>query len=267
MRSNARDTDDIRIFSREALREVDRLARSEYAIPSLLLMENAARHVADVALDGLEDDPDPGVLVVCGTGNNAGDALSAARHLHNAGLRVRVLLVMGENLSSDASVHLEIVRRMRVDIDTGVTVEKAWNALGSPGLVIDGLFGTGLTREVQGAALDAVNGINSLAKNGVPVLAVDTPSGLDVDSGCPLGAAVRASVTVSFVGLKQGFLTLEAQEYVGDVIVCDIGAPRELVRRLGRPLPKVLGSEPRAGSERKEAAVVRRPGRWPSQGE
>lgn len=237
------------VLTRAALREVDRLARAEYAIPGLLLMENAGRHVAEAALDGLEGEADPGVLVVCGPGNNGGDGLVAARHLDNAGVRTAIVLPLGAAGPGDAGVNLDIVRRMGLTIvEAGVDgareIERAAGMPGGPSLVIDALLGTGLSRRVEGAGAEAIGAVNRLAAGGVPVLAVDIPSGLDADSGQVLGVAVRASVTVSFVGLKPGFLALEAQTYVGEVIVADIGAPRALTERLGRRVSADAAREP-----------------------
>jgi NAD(P)H-hydrate epimerase len=109
-----------------------------------------------------------------------------------------------------------------------------------------------------------IRGINELRKGGALVLSADIPSGLDADSGEPLGAAVEADATVTFVGLKEGFLRLTAQGYIGDVVVADIGAPRELTSRLGRRLEAhEVHEEPgiRPGHETGPQSARRRPGR------
>jgi NAD(P)H-hydrate epimerase len=98
---------------------------------------------------------------------------------------------------------------------------------------VDAIFGTGLDRPVSGSAARAIEWINAADR---PILAVDIPSGLDCNTGRPLGVAVRAVKTVSFVGLKPGFLQASARDLVGEVVVADIGAPIELVRRYGRPV-------------------------------
>ncbi|CAG0988741.1 Bifunctional NAD(P)H-hydrate repair enzyme Nnr [Phycisphaerales bacterium] len=244
------DPGDLRVFTRESLRELDRLARVEFGIPSIVLMENAARHVADIALDGLEGDENPGALVVCGPGNNGGDGLAAARHLHNAGLDASIILLT-DHLTGDPAVNLEIARRMGLritlaDPDSATAVRRAWDGLRRPGVILDAIFGTGLARQVDGPAAALITGINALGQLGVPVLAVDCPSGMDANTGQTLGAAVHASVTVSFVGLKEGFLALGAQSILGEIVVADIGAPRELAQRLGRLLGPLPEKEPRA---------------------
>jgi hydroxyethylthiazole kinase-like uncharacterized protein yjeF len=206
-------------------------------------MENAARHVADVALDGLEAVDAPKVLIVCGPGNNGGDGLAAARHLHNAGLRVTVLLAGDPpRYRGDARTNLDIIQRMGVRIiaaqpgEEARSLAAAAHGLGASDLIIDALVGTGLTRDLDAAMAGMVQEVNCLAADGVPVLAVDLPSGMDADTGDPRLVAVRATVTVTFAGIKEGFLALEAQPFLGEVVVADIGAPRELLDRLGRRL-------------------------------
>jgi len=227
------------IFTRAALQEYDRLAVRECLVPAAVLMENAARHVADVALDGLDGD-DP-VVVVCGPGNNGGDGFAAARHLHNAGLPVHVVDCSGAvdgDLSNESRTNRMIAKRMGLPWHRWAAGLRLRSLPGSPaalpGLIIDAVLGTGLSRPVTGEVADAIAAINAAGDAGVAVLSVDCPSGMDVETGNAQGACVRASVTVSFVGLKEGFLTLEAQPMLGEVVVADVGAPRELAERLGR---------------------------------
>jgi len=230
---------DVYILTRQAVREVDRLAMEEFGIPSIVLMENAAFHLADVALHLTGEAGLPRILVVCGPGNNGGDGFAAARHLHNSGAEVAIVHAGPAKPASDAAINLAIAQKMglpieRVKGDDGAgAIERAVAALGPPDLVIDALLGTGLDRAVREPALGMIARINDLGASGAQILAVDIPSGLDADTGEALGAAVTADVTVSFVGIKAGFTKLIAQEHIGDVVVADIGAPRELTARLG----------------------------------
>lgn len=262
---------EVYVLTREAVREVDRLAVRDFGIPSIVLMENAAFHVADMALHLTRDEPSPRVLVVCGPGNNGGDGLAAARHLHNAGSLVEIVLAAGgaEPTTDDARTNLTTAERMGLPIArvesaepaaAKMAMDAALSRLGPPDLVIDALLGTGLNRAVREPMPTLIDRINDLSKEGALVLAVDIPSGLDADTGEPLGAAVRADVTVSLVGLKAGFTRLGAQGYIGDVVVSDIGAPRELTLRLGTLLadheshespPVRPGHEPAAPPERR----------------
>lgn len=244
------------VVTREACRTIDRLAVADFAIPSMVLMENAARHASDVVLELVEAIDHPVIVIVCGPGNNGGDGLAMARHLVNAGCEVSCVLTHAEAAyRGDAAAQLEIVRRMMI----GTSHDLASISGSDADVVVDAVLGTGLDREVAGAALSAVGEINRARERGARVLAVDVPTGLDADLGVPLGSAVRADVTVSFVGIKRGFTELAAQDYIGDVVVGDIGAPRELVERLGKPLTRPVGTDaephrpPRTGRRRRRA--------------
>ncbi len=218
------------VLDRDSVRAVDRAAIEEFAIPGIVLMENAARGLAAEALsmlDGLVADAE--VVIVCGSGNNGGDGYALARHLHNAGARP-VLVALGEPRSgTDAAANRAICEHMGLRI-------KAADALAEHAgcrLIVDALFGTGLDRPVTGEPAEVIDWMN---QSGRPVLAADVPSGIDCNTGKPLGLAVRATATVTFVAMKPGFLEPEGRTYAGRVSVADIGAPAELVARLGRPL-------------------------------
>ena len=131
---------------------------------------------------------------------------------------------------TDAATNEGICRAMGLEL-----LEPGRRPGSSPDVVVDAIFGTGLDRAVGGAAAGWIEWINGQDQ---PVLAVDVPSGLDCDTGAPLGYAVRADRTVTFVGLKRGFLEPAAQPYIGEVVVVDIGAPIELYERLGTPAPR-----------------------------
>lgn len=257
--SPLREPDPPLVFTRASVREVDRLAVERYAVPSIVLMENAALHATLVAVDMIAG-RHGSVLVCCGPGNNGGDGLAMARHLANAGVAAAVLLSTSpDRYSGDAAINLAIVTRMGIPLnvvdprDPAGSFDECLRLTGRPALLVDALLGTGLDKPVRDPLATLIIRINALAESGVPVLSVDIPSGLDADSGCPLGGAVRATTTVTFVGLKAGFLALEAQPYVGECIVAGIGAPRALVRELGRPLPAHDG-EPHAPRRPPDAA-------------
>ena len=189
-------------------------------------MENAARAVFDVAramLEGRENT----ALIVCGPGNNGGDGFALARFLHNASAGVRIVTSQPlRDYTGDAAINARIAHRM------GLPIEPASDHPELPGaaLVVDALLGTGLASAPRGRVAELIDAINAHPS---PTLAVDLPSGLDCDSGQPLGACVRAERTVTFVGMKAGFASPESQAYTGAVSVGDIGAPRELLERLG----------------------------------
>lgn len=256
------------MISRDAAKRLDRIAADRYAIPPIVLMENAARHVADVALDVIGEHDGARILIVAGPGNNGGDGLAAARHLHNAGHSVAVALCAEPSrLSELCAAHHAVVQRMGIPVtppegregerflrDAAAPIER-------PELIIDALFGVGLDRPVEGFLRQVIGAINSLRRDGAFVLSVDVPSGLDAETGEPLGdSAVHADATVTFVGLKPGLCALGAQPFVGDAIIADIGAPRELHEELGQRLsthqlsgegkPPPRKPAPRRGSSR-----------------
>jgi NAD(P)H-hydrate epimerase len=212
-------------LTRAQVREIDRRSIEQYHIPGVVLMENAARAVTDVALDMLRNVDNRGVLIVCGGGNNGGDGLAVARHLHNHGVAVRIALAVNpETYQNEAKTNWAIVQAMAI---AHVPIADAPLSRGSIGLVIDALFGTGLTtapRDPNPRWIDCINEANA------PVLAVDIPSGLDCDTGVPLGpSCVRATRTVTFVAEKAGFANPLSRQYLGEVTVGHIGCPRGFI--------------------------------------
>ena len=219
------------VFTRGALRELDRRAVEEYHIPILVLMENAGRAVADAARRMLPKGA--GVLILAGSGNNGGDGMVAARHLHNSGISVTVLLLAERNTYKDAAgTQLQVLDAMKlpVEVFTGTELRDYLVDASPDDLIIDALFGTGLSRAVTGLPADVINGANAARR---AVLAVDVPSGLDADSGeavTPGGPVIRATETVAFCGTRPGYA--RAKAFTGKVTVADIGAPRGLLLQL-----------------------------------
>ncbi len=216
------------ILDRESVRAVDRAAIEEFGIPGIVLMENAARGLAAEALRMLEDAREqPSALIVCGSGNNGGDGYALGRHLHNGGVSVTLASLGEPRPGTDAAINRAICGRMKLrGVDAVSMTEHARSSL-----VVDAIFGTGLDRPVRDEAARIIDLINA---SGRPVLAVDVPSGLDCDTGQPLGTAVRATRTVTFVARKPAMTIPAARPFVGEVVVADIGAPIELVARFGR---------------------------------
>ncbi len=215
------------ILTRAQSRRVDELAIEKYGLSGLVLMENAGRGVADRLCQLGIAGP---VVICCGSGNNAGDGFVIARHLDLRGIDVRVLLWAGSSkLAGDAWENYRIRTR------TGVPVEmysetydavRVRRLLAKAGWIVDALLGTGSQGEPR-PPLDSVIGqLNTAAAS---KLAVDVPSGLDCDTGQPSEQTVRAAVTCTFVAAKPGLLAPEADRYVGELHVLDIGAPRKLI--------------------------------------
>lgn len=212
------------ILSREEVRAIDKWAVEEFAVPSLLLMENAGRGATDVLVSLGVQGP---VAIVCGKGNNGGDGLVLARHLAVRGFPAIVhLFAAPEHLSGDAAVQWEIATRFNLPrrvwpmdaLDKG-ELQKAW--LDTEWL-IDGLYGTGLVGSIR-SPLDQV--VESMNASGKKVLALDIPSGLDADTGLPLGVTIRAAHTVTFAAWKKGFENAVSRDNTGQVHLVDIGIP------------------------------------------
>jgi len=219
------------LFTRAGVRALDRAAAHDVGIPGIVLMENAAVALRQAALEIIASRSLRSAELCCGPGNNGGDALALARHLHNQGVAVRCLLAgEGSAVRGDAEINLNIARRM------GLTVEP-WTpglALEDPSgaLVVDGLLGTGLDRALSGTIEGFAKWINAQRDGGAFVLAVDIPTGLDADTGRPLGpTCVKADRTVTLAGMKAGLTEPEASAWCGEVLVGDIGAPTALLRR------------------------------------
>ena len=204
--------------------ELDRHAIEDIGIPSLVLMETAGRAVADAAQALFQQCRRP-VLALAGTGNNGADAVVAARHLHERGVPVSVVIVgTPMKLTKDATTQLAIAERLGVPCvfseGVGPDLEEALTAAGT---LIDGLFGTGLTRPIEGpyrAVIEAV-----AARDRLGVVAVDLPSGVDADTGQVFGVAVPADVTVTFQFPKIGHVQYPGRELTGTLEVADIGIP------------------------------------------
>ena len=218
-------------LTRAQVREIDKRSIERYHIPGIVLMENAARAVADAAWEMVKGKP-AAIFILCGGGNNGGDGLAAARHLHNGGADVTIYLLSDPaRFKGDAKTNFEIIDAMPIAYGDA-TLERFTGKVG-PALIIDAAFGTGLTSEPRAPFGDLVTAIN---RRGPPVLAVDLPSGLDCDTGNPLGACIRATKTVTFVAEKTGFANPKSMEYTGEVIVGDIGCPRELIDEVIRDI-------------------------------
>src|SRR5262245_38697753 len=217
-------------LTRDAVRALDRRAIEEYGIPSIVLMENAGRACAEEAPCLLPADARGTVLVLCGPGNNGGDGLVIARTLANRGVAAEVLFVgPRERLeagSPDVRTNLALWRGLGREVDVLESTPDARSLaarLAASSLVVDALFGTGLTRPLAQPYPSVIRALDASRR---PVLAVDVPSGLDADTGEVLGAAVRADVTVTFVAAKPGFTRGSGPELCGRVVVAEIGIPR-----------------------------------------
>ncbi len=193
------------VLTRNQVRQLDRRAIQEYGISGLVLMENAGRGTADV-LCGLLSKPSPigrgqgegAVVIVCGKGNNGGDGFVIARHLGLRGIDVRVLLLADpKDLTGDAAANYQIIAKAGLRI-----VPFAASEIAGATWLVDAMLGTGATGEPKPPLAESIDAMNA---SGVPILAVDVPSGLDCDTGAAAKHTIRASHTCTFVAAKPGF--------------------------------------------------------------
>ena len=221
------------ILTSEQMRESDTLAIHQYGIPSIVLMENATSGVADVILNHYASASR--IIILAGRGNNGGDGLAAARHLFNRGLEIHVWLFSSQkSLKGDAAKNLQIVKRMGIPFKTirsSRQLSESVDELVASDLVVDALFGTGLTKPMTGLFEDTAGLLNTLR---VPVVSVDIPSGLSGSSADLIGPAVRADVTVTFAALKPAHIFPPAADFSGEVVVVDIGIPMEVLEGMSR---------------------------------
>jgi ADP-dependent NAD(P)H-hydrate dehydratase / NAD(P)H-hydrate epimerase len=217
----------------EQMRALDDTAIHHYGIPGIVLMENAGRATVEAISREFGDPAGKRVAILVGPGNNGGDGLVIARHLHQLQARPHVLLLVAlENLKGDAATNLAIVRKLAIPLQQLATdddLKAANNILQHSWLVVDAIFGTGLKRKVSGLYAEVIKLLRQMSQ---PVVAVDIPSGLDADRGQPLGACVRATLTVTFAFPKPGLVIQPGREFAGRLQVVDIGIPPEVVRQI-----------------------------------
>ena len=225
------------------MRALDRSAGETYGIPEELLMENAGLAVYKV-LDRELGIPGKTFVVCCGVGNNGGDGLVIARQLHANGARVKVY-VLGDasKFRGAAQLNLHIVSRLPVALTIGAALPTLQQDIAQGDVIVDALFGTGLSREVEGPYREVIEQINA---SGKPVLSVDIPSGVHGETGQIMGIAVRAHYTVTFGLPKPGNLLFPGCECGGKLYVSHISFPPEMYTAatfklaINHPLPLPL---------------------------
>ncbi len=226
----------MKILTAEQMRGLDRLTTERASLSHLQLMENAGRQLADFILEEmlaerLRDDRPVVVSILCGKGNNGGDALVAARHLWERGLKPRVcLLARAAEVKGDARANYEAFLQLGASVEElaePADWQRERNAVLDCDILVDGLLGTGLTGPVQGHLAQVIADAN--ARREYRVVAVDIPSGLPSDTGEPLGESVRADATVTFTAPKRGQVFAPNCARVGRLAVAPIGTPDALL--------------------------------------
>jgi NAD(P)H-hydrate epimerase len=210
------------VLNSRQVKEVDALARERFGISVDWLMEAAGWQVARFCPEA--------TAVVCGVGNNAGDGLAAARHLHRWGKLEGVFCIDIARLQGAAAQELVALRRIGVAVSRDLRLDGAQ-------AVVDAIFGTGLSRRPEGTFATWIEAIHSSQKR---VIAIDVPSGLDADSGVAYSPSVQANTTITLGLPKPGLLAGDGPRLAGDVWVADIGVPFEAYALLGIKVPADL---------------------------
>ncbi|MGH7827146.1 MAG: NAD(P)H-hydrate dehydratase [Candidatus Binatia bacterium] len=230
------------VVTAEEMRQLDRLTIQKYGVPSLTLMEQAGEAVTQAILDRFRQALKKGVLVVAGKGNNGGDGFVIARTLTKKRIPCEVaLLAKRDELSPDAARNLGAYSKLKGKVTevTGDGLGILSQRMSRKGLLVDAILGTGVKNEVRGLYADAITLMNA---SGIPIVAVDIPSGLDTDTGAPLGVCIQAEMTVALGYPKIGQVIYPGINYCGDLVVADIGIDPRATEEVA-PKTELLGRE------------------------
>jgi ADP-dependent NAD(P)H-hydrate dehydratase / NAD(P)H-hydrate epimerase len=226
----------MRIVNSAQMREADRRTIDDIGIPSLVLMENAGRQVVAAMEAMYADLGDRQVAVLCGRGNNGGDGFVVARTLAQRGVDVSVFLIgRVSEVRGDARVNLEILGRLGLTV-VEVADSQAWelhfSEVSDCTLIVDAIFGTGLNAPVSGFIESVIADVNA---SGIPVVAIDLPSGLSADAPEPIGPSIEAGLTVTLAAPKLPLVLPPAETRAGDIVIADIGIPGEVLDNVEGP--------------------------------
>jgi ADP-dependent NAD(P)H-hydrate dehydratase / NAD(P)H-hydrate epimerase len=211
------------VVTAEQMREIDRLTIEKYGTPSLTLMERGGAGVARAILQRFGDAVSKGVLILAGKGNNGGDGFVVGRLLRQQRISCEIALLAKRNeISIDAAHNLEAYltaggKVFDIDVDRLALLN---DSIAGKGLLVDAILGTGTKNEIRGLYADTIRAMN---ESGLPIVAIDIPSGLDTDKGTPLGMCIQAAMTVALAYPKLGQVIHPAVGYVGELVVVDIG--------------------------------------------
>jgi NAD(P)H-hydrate epimerase len=234
----------MRILNAAQMREADRYTIEEIGIPSLVLMENAGRQVVAAIEAAYEARLEGRVAVLCGRGNNGGDGFVVARTLIQRGVDAAVFLIGSvAEVRGDARTNLDILGRLGatvVEIGDEQTWELHFSEISQCSLIVDAVFGTGLKSALGGMMETVVADVNA---SGIPIVAIDLPSGLSADTPHLIGDCVDASMTVTLAAPKLPLVLPPGEAHAGDVVIADIGIPSDVLDGLDGPRIELLTPE------------------------
>jgi ADP-dependent NAD(P)H-hydrate dehydratase / NAD(P)H-hydrate epimerase len=231
----------MRILTADQMREADRRTIEDIGIPSLVLMENAGRQVVAAMESIFEDLSDRRVAVLSGKGNNGGDGFVVARTLHQRGIDVSVFLVgQVAEIKGDARINLEILGRLGITV-VEISDEGQWelhfSEISAHSLIVDALFGTGLKSALTGIYETILADVNG---SGIPVVAIDVPSGMSADTPDLIGDCIEAAMTVTLGAPKLPLVLPPAEQKAGEVVIADIGIPAGIFETLEGPRVELM---------------------------
>ena len=216
------------LLKSEDVKRIDKYAVEKLNMPEIMLMENAGIGLVKNVRDNKKN-----ILIVCGKGNNGGDGLVLARQLLSRGNEPEVFIFgKEEQLKGSVKVNYDILKKMNCIISflkKDNNIENFNVAMDKSDLVVDAVFGIGLSREIEGMYKDVINIINDSEKE---ILAVDTPSGFNCSTGEIFKTCIKAKKTVTFIGEKFGFENKEASKYTGEIVVEQISIPIKIVEKI-----------------------------------
>lgn len=216
----------MKVVTAEQMRQIDIETNKEIGISSIVLMENAAREVANRCLQELKDISDPKVIIFVGKGNNGGDGFALARLLNDRGINCKIVFLFEKSkFSTDAEKNYNIAIKCGINIITGFT--EAIIETSRADIVVDAIFGTGISRQVDGIYAQVIELINTYAKK---VISIDIPSGINSDDGRVMGVAVKADITVTFALPKIGMLIYPGASYCGKIEIANISIQPSTIR-------------------------------------
>lgn len=230
---------DIPAITTEQMAEVDRIMEETYGILLIQMMENAGMNLAELARRRLGGKVvGKRIITLCGAGNNGGGGMVAARHLNNWGAEVQVELAANPKKLKNVPAHQwRVLQAMGLAGNPPPEGKGLSPDVEQPDLILDALIGYGLTGNPRGRVAEWIDWMN---RSGIPILALDTPSGLDTTSGVPGEPCVRAAATLTLALPKTGLLAPEARPFVGDLFLADISVPSELYRWIGLIVPPLF---------------------------
>lgn len=228
----------MKVATAKEMQGLDRKAMEEHGIPGLTLMENAGTRVVEEISAAFGPPQNKAVTVVAGKGNNGGDGLVVARLLHKKGAVVRVFLTSPpDEVRGDAHSNLERYQATggAFAVLSESSLESFRSTLVESDLIVDAIFGTGLSSPITGETAKAVDAINQISARRIPVIAIDISSGINADTGQVMGVAIYATLTVTFGLLKRGHFLFPGAEHTGKLKVVDIGIPPPLIHQADIP--------------------------------